>query len=392
MGTLRAGGIRVHADDLNAFWQEHDKLVLDALGSHAIGAQVATAAVGAARGGVRVGAHGPAAAAGAAHERVGSLVVRECRRAVRALGHAPALAAHEEIREAAPVQEQHGLLAPSGHALERTAQGLREDRARATAELRRHVNDADLGEHGAAGPLGHLHARPARTAPRAYLAAAKALERGRGGAQHQRAAPLLRHARRDLAGVIALGSSPARRRTRAPPSMMMRANVGERRKERGARTHHHMDGALAQRGSDWSKKRSPVDRREWSTATLSPNRERKRPTGPGRGARSPGTRTRAALARGRGRALDGLEADLRSCRDPVTPSTRTTMPLAARERASSTAATAASWPVARAAPRTWGLRRGERGFLAATNLPACLDRHHPALCEGAHSRRGRRGW
>ena len=103
MGTLCTRGIRIHADDLNVFCEEHGKLVLHALGAHAVSAQVAAAAVGTARGGVGIGTHGPAAAAGVTHERVGSLVVRERRGAVRALGHAAALAAHEEVRKAAPV-------------------------------------------------------------------------------------------------------------------------------------------------------------------------------------------------------------------------------------------------------------------------------------------------
>ena len=244
VGTLSARGVRVHTDDLDTLGQEHGKLVLDALGSHAVGAQVATSAVGATGRGVWVGAHGPAAAASVAHEGMGALVVRERRGAVRALGHAAALAAHEEVREAAPVEEQHGLLAPLRHALERAAQGLREDRARAAPKLRRHVHDGYFGKHGPTRPLGHLHARPASLAPRAHLAATQALERRRCRAEHQGASPLLGHACRDLARVV------ARARVLLVGRLVLlvdddEANVGERRKERGAGAHHHVDSALA---------------------------------------------------------------------------------------------------------------------------------------------------
>ena len=124
---------------------------------------------------------------------------------MRALGDAAALAAHEEVREAAAVEEKDGLLAALRHAAQGLGQGRREDRAAAAAKLLGHVDHADLGQAGAAGTLGHAHASPGDAAPGAGAAAAERLERGRGRAEHERAAPLARHAGGDLASVVARG-------------------------------------------------------------------------------------------------------------------------------------------------------------------------------------------
>ena len=70
-------------------------------------------------------------------------------------------------------------------------------------KLAAQVGNADLGQHGVSRALGHLDARPSGAVIRSTAAVVEGLGRGRGGAQHERAAVAPRHLGRHLARVVA---------------------------------------------------------------------------------------------------------------------------------------------------------------------------------------------
>ena len=108
-------------------------------------------------------------------------------------------------------------------------------------ELAAQVGNADSRQHGVSRALGHLDARPGGTVIHATAAAVESLGRGRGGAQHKRAAVTPRHLCRHLARVV------ARTGTLLVTGLMLlvdddEAQVAERAKERRAGAHDHASG------------------------------------------------------------------------------------------------------------------------------------------------------
>ena len=158
-------------------------------------------------------------------------------------------------------------------------------------------------------------------------------------------------------------------------------HVGERRKERGARTHHHMDGALAHE--------VPLVE---ALASRQARVENGHVVAKARAEASYGLRRerylwhedQRALARGE-RAFNGLEVDLSfagagdAIHEDHVPR-RTGARLVDGRNGGKLAL--------REVRRPRGMRRGECGLLTAANLPARLDRHHTALCQRVHGCRG----
>ena len=108
-------------------------------------------------------------------------------------------------------------------------------------ELAAQVGNADSRQHGVSRALGHLDARPGGTVIHATAAAVESLGRGRGGAQHKRAAVTPRHLCRHLARVV------ARTGTLLVTGLMLlvdddEAQVAERAKERRAGADYHASG------------------------------------------------------------------------------------------------------------------------------------------------------
>ena len=108
-------------------------------------------------------------------------------------------------------------------------------------ELAAQVGNADSRQHGVSRALGHLDARPGGPVIHATAAAVESLGRGRGGAQHKRAAVTPRHLCRHLARVV------ARTGTLLVTGLMLlvdddEAQVAERAKERRAGAHDHARG------------------------------------------------------------------------------------------------------------------------------------------------------
>ena len=119
--------------------------------------------------------------------------------AVDALDALAAGAAGDEARKAAPVQQQHGLLA----ALEARADGLQEPAREGGLlarfqELGPHVQDLDLGHGAPLDALGQLQQRVL-----AALGVVAALQAGRGRAQHHAGAGRLRAHDGHVAAVVA---------------------------------------------------------------------------------------------------------------------------------------------------------------------------------------------
>ena len=108
--------------------------------------------------------------------------------AVRALPHAPAHAAGEEVRPAAAVEEHDRLLAPPAHLVERLARALVEGAAHA-----RHAHQLDGRQAAPVHALWQLD--PLEPQP--------ALGPGRGAACHQHGARQLRAPLRNVARVVA---------------------------------------------------------------------------------------------------------------------------------------------------------------------------------------------
>lgn len=118
MRILAARGIGIHANNGDVLGKHLVQRVLDPLSAQTHFCQVATAALGTAACGRRIGLHAPGRTTGMTLQRVRALVVRKGGGAMVAGGNAAALAAHEEGRKATTVVQEHGLLATLDHAFQ----------------------------------------------------------------------------------------------------------------------------------------------------------------------------------------------------------------------------------------------------------------------------------
>ena len=201
VGSFAARGVGVHADDGHTGAdarhpvEQCAQLRLDTLGSRAELLQVRASALGA-DGGRDLGV--PAMVA---HEHAAALVIGERGVARGAGGHEPAIAAQEELREAALVQEKHRL-APEGKLAAKPLDELaREHRPRSAAKFRRHVYDLDRRQGLAIRAIGQVGLRPAPT----LLASIERLDGGRGRPHDEHAARASDHPARHVARIIARG-------------------------------------------------------------------------------------------------------------------------------------------------------------------------------------------
>ena len=136
-----------------------------------------------------------------AHEHAAALVIGERGVARGAGGHEPAVAAQEELREAALVQEKHRL-APEGKLAAKPLDELaREHRPRAATKLRRHVHDLDRRQGLAVRAIGQIDLHPAP----ALLTGIERLNGRRGRAHNEHAARAPHHPTCHLARIVARG-------------------------------------------------------------------------------------------------------------------------------------------------------------------------------------------
>jgi hypothetical protein len=159
------------------------------------------------------------------------------------------------------------------------------------------------------------------------------------------------------------------------------ANVGERRKERGAGAHHHVDGTLAHEvplvealaGGQARVEHGHVVAKARAEAAHGLRRER-----------DLWHEDQGAFARGK-RALDGLEVDLglAGTGDAVHENHVSRRAGAGLVNGSNGCELAFCEALG-----TRGVRRGERGLLAAANLAARLNAHHATLRQHGHGSRG----
>ena len=246
-------------------------------------------------------------------------------------------------------------------------------------ELAAQVGNADRGQHGVARALGHLDARPGGTVIRATAAAIEGLGRGRGGAQHERAAVAARNLGRHLARVV------ARAGALLVAGLVLlvddEAQVAERTKERRAGAHDHARGTagdhipLVQALAGREARMEHGDRLAKTRAEAADGLSRQRDLG----------HEHAGRTTGRQHALDGGEVHLgfAGAGDAVDQhhvamsvqtgalNLRECLLLAVRER-------------------DWCLTacRGQRGLLAAaTPRTAFLHHHDAALFERLDGRR-----
>ena len=153
---------------------------------------------------------------------------------MRALGDEPAIAAEQEFRETALVEQKNRLLPGIQHRAQLLLQTARKHGAMPTAELARHVDDLDTRKGLPVGALRQPDERPVLP----FVAVVQMLDARRGRAQHQRAATAAHHPLRHLARVIARSLVLL---VRAFVRFVHhdKADVRKRREKRAASAHDH---------------------------------------------------------------------------------------------------------------------------------------------------------